>query len=74
MSKILVINSKDRVNYNTTDSGSFRINFDQPLFDDNKPVKCKLSGIGIPKSFFNINTSNNTLTVFVDSLNDFFRL
>jgi len=63
MSKILIINSKDRVNYQTTNSGSFKINFDQPLYDQTKLTRCDIVGVCIPKGYFNINTNNKTFTI-----------
>jgi len=63
MEKVIVIKSKDRVNYQTTDSGSFKINFDQPLSDTNSQMSCKLSCVCIPKGFFNIYSQNNTFSV-----------
>lgn len=61
--KVLIIDSKDRVNYETTNSNNFRIKFSQPLYDQNKSVLLELSSIILPKTYFHVNSSNNSFVV-----------
>jgi hypothetical protein len=63
MKKVIVINSKARQNYQTTKSGSFRINLTSPLSTTQSPMTVELVGVCIPNGFFNIDSSNNSFSI-----------
>lgn len=60
---IFVVNSKDRINYATTDSGKFRVSLDIPLAKSNKDTQISLSAVCLPNAFFYIDNSNNSFTI-----------
>lgn len=63
MKKVIVINSKSRQNYQTTNSGSFKINLTSPISTTPAPVTVELANVCIPNGFFNIDSSKNSFSI-----------